>query len=211
MYNYKSPVVLSRKQDPPQSPVGTFMPEFMEKYYPFLDGRKDTFRYMVEYLDKIDNPVIVETGTVRWYNDWGAGQSTVIWDNILKNRGGKVWSIDLDEKHVNISREQTSRVDYILGDSVQSLDMISSTVPDIDLLYLDSMDIDWDNPHPSSMHHIKELICIWSRVKPGGLIAVDDNMYNRGKGAYVGDFLNNLGCPCIFNNYQIGFIKNPSY
>lgn len=211
MYCYPRPRITYKKVDPPSSSIGTFGADFMTNFYPFLDRRKDSFKYMVDYLDKVESPVIVETGTVRLLDDWGAGYSTVIWDHILGQRGGSAWSLDISEEFINFSRNLTTRVNYVLGDSVQSLDLLSNTIPDIDLLYLDSFDVDFTNMHPSAMHHIKELICIWHKVKPGGLIVVDDNMNGVGKGTYVADFLRNLGCPVAFDSYQIGFIKKPSY
>lgn len=180
----------------------------MTDIYHKLGTRQDTFKYMVEYLDKIDSPTIVETGTARTENNWEwDGQSTLIWDKVVRHRGGEAWSIDLNPESIETAKSQTTFVNYIVGDSVTSLYQLSNTIPDIDLLYLDSFDLDWNNPHPSSLHHLKELVCIFHRVKKGGLIAVDDNDRGKGKGTYVADFLKNLRCDMVFDSYQIGFIK----
>lgn len=207
-YDFPSPQIFKAEKTF-DGDIQLFGPSFLTDVYPRLEIRQDTFKYMVDYLDKIDSPVIVETGTARIRNNWsGDGQSTLIWDRVIQYRGGEAWSIDLDPNNVQTARSQTNYVNYIIGDSVTSLHQLAPTIPDIDLLYLDSFDLDWSDPHPSSLHHIKELVCIFHRVKKGGLIAVDDNSNGKGKGAYVADFLKNLGCEIAFDSYQIGFIKS---
>ena len=76
-----------------------------------------------------------------------------------------------------------------------------------DNLILDSFDLDWNNTHPSSLHHLKELTTVYSKLKPGCLIVVDDNHNGLGKGQYVADFLSNVNDRLYFNEYQIGYIK----
>jgi hypothetical protein len=68
--------------------------------------------------------------------------------------------------------------------------------------------LDWDNPHLSSLHHLKELAAVYAKLKPGCLIVVDDNNNGVGKGQYVSDFLNNSNdSTLLFDDYQIGYIK----
>lgn len=93
-----------------------------------------------------------------------------------------------------------------LDDSVKFLHGFE-TPEEIDLLYLDSFDLEWENPHPSSLHHLKELTAVYSKLKPGCLIVVDDNQSGLGKGQYIVDFLNNVNDKKYFDDYQIGYIK----
>ena len=44
----------------------------------------------------------------------------------------------------------------------------------IDFLYLDSYDIERENPHPSQMHHVKEM-CVSKNLKKGTIVVVDDH------------------------------------
>ena len=76
----------------------------------------------------------------------------------------------------------------------------------IDLLYLDSFDINFNKPHPSMLHHIKELCAIIGRLEKGAIIVVDDNIEKSGKGGYVADFMENLGYKKIIDEYQIAWI-----
>ena len=70
-----------------------------------------------------------------------------------------------------------------------------------------TFDVDFRNPHVSALHHLKELTTVYSKLKPGCLIVVDDNHNGLGKGQYVADFLSNVNDRLYFNEYQIGYIK----
>lgn len=182
-----------------------------EKFYPLLGKREKTFRMMFDYLNSLnkDKYLIVETGTTRYTdNIQGDGASTIMFDlycNTEKN--GLVYTVDINPSACALVRTQTSPKTIVsLNDSVKFL----ATFPnpeDIDLLYLDSFDLDWNNPHPSSLHHLKELAAVYSKLKPGCLIVVDDNHNGLGKGQYVVDFLNNVNDKLFFDEYQIGYIK----
>jgi hypothetical protein len=182
-----------------------------ERFYPYLGKRENTFRMVFDYLNSLDKDkyLIVETGTTRYENNiTDDGSSTIMFDfycNTEKN--GLVYTVDISPSACELVRSQTSPKTIVcLNDSVKFL----STFPnpeDIDLLYLDSFDLDWDNPHPSSLHHLKELTAVYSKLKPGCLIVVDDNHRGLGKGQYVVDFLNSVNDKIYFDEYQIGYIK----
>ena len=89
-------------------------------------------------------------------------------------------------------------------DSVEFLYKYKPT-EDIDLLYLDSYDLDWNNPIPSALHHMKELCAIISKLKKGCIILIDDNNNNIGKGQFVSNFLDNIGAKQLFSEYQIAY------
>jgi hypothetical protein len=82
----------------------------------------------------------------------------------------------------------------------------------LDLLYLDSFDLDVQNPHPSSLHHIFELTAIKASLKKGAMVVVDDNIWctNQttneskivGKGDYVDQYFKMLGIEKIYEGYQ---------
>jgi hypothetical protein len=94
----------------------------------------------------------------------------------------------------------------------------------IDLLYLDSYDLDWSHPTPSAVHHLKELVSIIAGVGPHTLVVVDDapqllrvvaNDEGRftllgkptigGKGAYVAEYAEQVGAKLQFSHYQVGW------
>ena len=85
----------------------------------------------------------------------------------------------------------------------------------IDFLYLDSFDLDPNNPTPSQVHHIKELCACMKNISKGTIIAVDDHLntpefdqyrstlVQGGKARYVEDFMNDIGAELLHDGYQI--------
>ena len=188
-----------------------FIKYFDENYYSKLAARKDTFRKIFELLNN-KKAIIVETGTIRIKDNWrGDGQSTILFDKYINMNGGRFISIDNNVKNINISQSCVSnKAEFICGDSVKVLNEISKddNFPKIDLLYLDSFNLDINNFHPSALHHIKELTSIIPKLKKGTIIVVDDNkrIKEGGKGTYVQDYLENIESKKIFDEYQIGFV-----
>ena len=76
----------------------------------------------------------------------------------------------------------------------------------IDLVYLDSFDLDWQDPHASSLHHLKELCALLPKLRPGCLVVVDDNAGPIGKGAYVREWMAAIGVRPLFDAYQVGWV-----
>lgn len=157
-----------------------FFSEFAE---PKLAHRRASFKLAFEHLLSLRRPVvIVETGCVRNSDTYAQeGQSTVLFDQFSRFQvGSTICSVD-------ISPESTSRCRSIVSDRVQIFTMdsvkflrheCSRRIPPgglIDLLYLDSYDIDLQNPHESAMHHFKELLAASPMVGPQTMILVDDS------------------------------------
>lgn len=110
------------------------------------NSRFPTFVEALSLLTKKKGKIIVETGTVRQEDDWGAGYSTVIFGRYCKEFGTKLYTIDNDGRHLVtakvITEEFSDHIEYVLSDSVKALRDFRG---EIDLLYLDSVDypIDW--------------------------------------------------------------------
>lgn len=185
---------------------------FNRDYYFKLGKRRNTFQKIFEYLESLGkaNPTILETGIARTKENWeGDGMSSLMFDKYINEVGGNFTSIDIDPSNVNFAKsELSSKSNLICSDSVIQLHKISrdEKYPMIDVLYLDSFDLDWNNPIPSSFHHMKELLAIYPKIQKGTLIVVDDNANNKGKGQMVKDFMKNIGINPYFDEYQIGFI-----
>ena len=145
----------------------------------------------------------------RQENNYGGdGLSTILFDEYLNYRDGKIISVDIDPQVVSFAASKiSSKAELICSDSVSYLYNLSKQeTPKLDLLYLDSFDLSWDKPHPSSLHHVKELLAVMHKVTPGTLIVVDDNNRGAGKGQYIADFMENTGKVKYFDEYQIGWI-----
>lgn len=171
--------------------------------------RSESFSLMINELTKKTSPLIIETGCSRMANNFdGDGMSTLIFDSFIGEHGGECYSVDINKSHVEFAQQNTKYVDIQTSDSVSYLYLLNKKLQrenrKVDLLYLDSFDFDVSNTHPSSFHHIKELIVIWPSLSDGTIITVDDNFENgKGKGQYVREFLSNIGIEPVYSGYQI--------
>ena len=95
----------------------------------------------------------------------------------------------------------------------------------IDHLNLDSYDVNFENPHHSAMHHMKELLDAAPLISKDTLILVDDspscahfffeegfikiasNQKIGGKGKYVASFMENIGNKASIQAYQAAWIS----
>lgn len=184
-----------------------------------VDKRQDGFKLMINAMRQLHEPLIVETGCCREENAFkGDGMSTLIWDGIVNEKNaGQVYSVDLSpEAVIFASNKVGGRTSVFNGDSIQFLSKLEQDLLNanrtIDLLYLDSYDFDVNNPHPSSLHHIFELLSIKGALRKrsdsrrGTLVAVDDNFFHwgqwMGKGIYVAGYMNAVGKPMVHQGYQ---------
>lgn len=199
---------------------------------PKLGAREVAFRKAFAYLDTLQRtgPVtIVETGCTRIAGNWaGDGQSSVLFDRYLSHcpAGSEAHAVDIDPNATAQCRQLVSnRVHVHTGDSVPVLRQIARTLADagrtIDLLYLDSFDVDWKNTTPSSAHHLKELVSIVGSLRSDTLVMVDDcpaqarmvgtepgnySLISQpeigGKGGFVAEYAAQVGATLLFSHYQ---------
>ena len=85
------------------------MPDWSEYYDSvkhLLGLREVGFTRIFEHLKTIENPVIVETGTVRKENSFeGDGCSTVLFDHFVGTQGGTLISVDIDAAAFKIAAD----------------------------------------------------------------------------------------------------------
>lgn len=187
--------------------MSSFLNDFyIPEYKPLLAHRSECFEIIFKKLEEMNNEryLIVETGTTRQKDNWqGDGQSTRLFDHFSKIHNGIVFSVDINDDNCKNAREilqDSKNTEIICCDSVKFLNEFPLKHA-IDLLYLDSYDVDWLNIHASAFHHMKEIACVYSSLKKGCLIAIDDNMRGIGKGSYVTQFLNNIGAKPVHFGY----------
>jgi hypothetical protein len=136
--------------------------------------------------------------------------------------------VDINPENTTLCKKLVSdKVRVETSDSVSFLRDLANNPPDgfshIDLLYLDSFDVDFKNPHPSAMHHLKELTAIARLVSKETLIVIDDAPTSAscfvdkgvvtsltsftvgGKGMYVADYAANIGALQCIAGYQAGW------
>mgnify|MGYP003341450814 CR=1 FL=1 len=179
--------------------------------------RATSFELIFELLDQKEdkNFLIVETGCMRAdhgqlaYGDDGA--STFIFDDFINYYDGEVYSVDIKPENVAHAQKMVSdKTKVICSDSVKFLWNFPEDKK-IDFLYLDSYDVRKDNPHPSQLHHVKELCAVIDKLDEGSIVCIDDHDAfftggQIGKGTYVKDFMENIGAECIHEGYQIVWV-----
>lgn len=172
-------------------PILTEYYDFMIKsndsnYYQTLNGRIDNFSKLMYLLDLRNKPInILETGSSRISEKWGAlydGGFTLLFSNYLKKRkfGGKLTTINNNKEHLEeckkLTKNNKSVINYVYGNSIDILKLMSDEkIKNMDLFYLDSMDLDFNNPERSAEHHLKELKHIINRLRDDAIIVIDDN------------------------------------
>ena len=181
--------------------------------FKLLDKRRSGFEILYDKVRNTKNPLIVETGCTRQPDNWfGDGQSTQVFNAMCELHEGTLNTVDIDEKAAGFARTLGGpRAHIYCGDSVAWLQeaetMYDKIGRKIDVLYLDSMDLDVKNWPPSALHHIFELCAIKKALQPGSLVAVDDNLIlddgnNVGNGTFVANWMARTGKKQIHQGYQ---------
>lgn len=122
--------------------IGGSMVDFMDQFKD-LGVRFHTMKKALELysVGKRGEGIIVETGTTRMANDWGAGMSTVVFGAWCKQYGGKTITVDLSPQNIEtckeITKDYSDTIEYVVSDSLFFFTQFKSS---IDLLYLDSFD-----------------------------------------------------------------------
>jgi hypothetical protein len=213
--------------------MNTFWKYFYGDVGQKLGLRFETFKKIFEHLDAIkDSILIVETGCARIRENWaGDGQSTILFDKYISNKDehSLFYSVDIDKNAIENCRSQVSvRTQLTNSDSVAYLSALSKDLlikqKKIDLLYLDSYDVDMNYWYPSAAHHLKELLAIRLAISEKTLVVIDDcplsgnfipddqgkitftsNPIIGGKGRLVAEYANSIGANLLFAGYQAGW------
>ena len=121
---------------------------FEQAYRDRCGGRFATLKLALNWFVQTHGQTIVETGCVRHVGDFGAGYSTVLFAELLYQRGGFLFSVDCSPTNVELASRLTDQFasarHIITGDSRQFLQSGLVEQPQfkgqVDLLYLDSYD-----------------------------------------------------------------------
>lgn len=179
---------------------------YEENYKDKSSSRFETFKLTLQKLyERTSSPIIVETGTVRMENDYGAGYSTYIFGECIGLFGGKLYTIDVNKDNVELSQRLTKKfsknITYINDDS---LNFITNFDLSIDLLYLDSMDCPLEgDASQSQIHNLKEFLAATKNIHDKSLILLDDsNLPNGGNSRITHIILQYLGYSLMLSNQQ---------
>jgi hypothetical protein len=192
--------------------VNDFVSKFDLEFAPKLGVRAHTFRAVLREAITLDAKNIVETGCMRKAGNWqGDGQSTLIWAAFNHWKGsGYFNSVDLNQEAVDLAREAIkdySGCQVFSGDSVKFLYDHKLM---IDILYLDSYDVDMANPEPAAQHCLFELLAAMPRLHKNSIVFIDDSPVTNGdlggKGLHVARFMKHLGILPFTFDYQVAWL-----
>ena len=205
-----------------------WLDHYADQYQPFLDlnasgpkrGLRDTvynraqgFRVIFELLlDHRDRDfAIVETGSTRRPDNWKDGNSGVLFADFVRMQGGFVHSVDIDPCAVeSANRWIDPRYHHATCEDSVSWLSRQSNLESVDLFYLDSWDVDWQDDLASAQHHLQEFRAIEPYLKSGCVVAIDDNAWlldgrRTGKGRMIVEYLADRRIMPIYDGYQIIF------
>lgn len=113
---------------------------------------------------------IVETGTAAY-----GTQSSVLFDGYVCSFGGRLLSVDSRIEPMLKTQALCSRNSaFYCNDSVSFLKQVCREIPKVDLLYLDSWDVDLSDPLPSALHGLNEYLHAIPMIKSGTILLIDD-------------------------------------
>ena len=185
---------------------------FREKYTDKSRDRLVTFKIALNWFLQHGGKNIVETGTTKAFDDWGAGMSTILFGDFCKHYGGHIWTIDKSEDAINMSKKVTvafaDYITYVQQDSVEALKSIRGK---IDLLYLDSLDYPIQQEFPIPLcqeHQLAEIQAAYKRLSKRAVVLLDDNNFpGGGKTALSKRWLAEKGWVCLLDFQQTVWVR----
>lgn len=190
-----------------------FLEKFDTEFGPRMGVRALTFRAVLAEAARHNHHNIVETGCSRDLENWaGDGQSTVIWNSYSLYNCSDFLSVDIDQNATDIAKgicANNRNAKVICADSVTTLAKL--TVSTIDILYLDSFDLDPTNPHDAAMHCLMEFTACRHLLCKNSIVFVDDSPVNaafeiHGKGMYVAQYMAKFGVRPFTYGYQAAWL-----
>jgi len=113
--------------------------DFLDTYKD-LGGRLHTFKIALNLLNQRGGKVIVETGCQRERDNWNDGQSTRVFADYARKHDTHLYTVDIKREYIELAEEivGNENVTYTTMDSIK---YIGDFKKNIDLLYLDSVDV----------------------------------------------------------------------
>lgn len=119
---------------------------------------------------------ILETGSMHTR---GSRSFTLLFGHLAQMTSGRLTTVDIDpvglQQCRDITQAYANSITYVCQDSVTYLESLSRAgIQKLDLLILDSWDLNVFDPLPSQIHHLRELLAVVKDLKDC-VVVVDDN------------------------------------
>tara|TARA_B100001939_G_scaffold86103_1_gene73753 strand:- start:645 stop:1211 length:567 start_codon:yes stop_codon:yes gene_type:complete len=154
--------------------------DFIENYNNKKNFRFESFKFALTEANKRNHKIIVETGVARGKEkflfftktNWKDGMSTMIFSDYARYINGRLYSCDIEKKNVDNARKFTKKnnnyITFVVDDS---LNFLKNFKNEIDFLYLDSLDGQFEN---ASSHQLQEIKNSIDKLKKNSLVLLDD-------------------------------------
>jgi len=132
---------------------------------------------------------ILETGSMHTR---GSRSFTLLFGHLAQMTSGRLTTVDIDpvglQQCRDITQAYVDSITYVCQDSVSYLESLSrESIQELDLLILDSWDLNVFDPLPSQIHHLRELLAVVKNLDDC-VVIVDDNFL---PGSWVDVFYEN--------------------
>lgn len=165
--------------------------------------REDTYRLALE-LWKPSGGLLVETGTFR---NWEAGAGTIVLGRAAASVGQKLISIDIDPACISAAGAALATeglrdaVGLVQSDSIVAINGLHKQDKRIELLYLDSMDMDPNLPYMSFC--LQEFLAAEPLLTPEAVVMFDDDHIGfEGKPFRARRYIQERGWVCRLHQCQ---------
>jgi|TARA_B110001454_G_C12534627_1_gene356720 hypothetical protein len=154
--------------------------KFLDYYNNNKNIRFDSFEFALNEAYKRNHKTLVETGVARgkvkffFFSkiNWKDGMSTMIFSDYAKYINGELYSCDINPNNIkNAKKFVKNNKKFITFITDDSLNFLSSFKKNIDFLYLDSLDGQFDG---ASLHQLNEIKIAIKKLKQGSLVLLDD-------------------------------------
>ena len=153
---------------------------FLKYYNNPKNFRFKSFEYALIEANKRNLKILVETGVARGKKkflffskiNWKDGMSTLIFSFYFRYVNGMLSSCDIDSKNIEnakkFSRKNKEFINFVVEDSIKFL---SEFDKQIDFLYLDSLDGQFEG---ASKHQLEEIKIAKKNLHKNSLVLLDD-------------------------------------
>jgi hypothetical protein len=133
-----------------------------------------TFKKLFEQMNGMKNAHILESGIAS------AGiNSTYLFNEYVRKYGGFFWSVDINSQLVKKHQgNMCPATQLICDDSVSFFKKWSKSHDVVNVIYLDSYDLDFYDPTPSAKHGLAEYNSLIPVIKKDTLLLIDDTPLN---------------------------------
>ena len=154
--------------------------KFLEKYNNPKNIRYESFKFALLEANKRELKTIVETGCARgkikfiFFSkiNWKDGMSTMIFSDYARYVKGELTTCDIEKKNIeNAKKFVKNNQEFVKFAIDDSLNFLSSFEKKIDLLYLDSLDGQYDG---ASKHQLEEIKIAKDKLNKNSLVLLDD-------------------------------------